>query len=71
MRPPLMTLLGRETLDLPAEMLFGDSYRRSDIEIRVLKAFARTRKDLKPPERVGEAVRIVAELGGYLGRKND
>ncbi len=61
----LMTLLGREVPDLPAEVLF------SDVEIRVLKAFARTRKDLKPPERLGDAVRIVAKLGGYLGRKGD
>ncbi len=61
----LMTLLGRETPDLPAEVLF------SDLEIRVLKALARTRTDLKPPERLGDAVRIVAKLGGYLGRKSD
>lgn len=61
----LMTLLGRERADLPPEVLF------SDIEIRVLRAFAHTRKDVKHPEKLGDAVRIVAKLGGYLGRKND
>ena len=61
----LMTLLGRETPDLPAEVLF------SDIELQVLEAFANTRKDLKPPTRLHEAVLVVAKLGGYLGRKND
>lgn len=61
----LMTLLGRETPDLPAEVLF------SDIEIKVLTAFARTRTHLKPPERLGDAVRAVATLGGHMARKND
>jgi hypothetical protein len=42
----------------------------SDIEIKVLTAFAKTRKDLKPPQCVADAVRLVAKLGGYLDRKN-
>ena len=63
----LMTLLGREAPDLPAEVLF------SDIEIEVLTAYAKTRKkkDQKSPARLGDAVRLVAQIGGYLGRKCD
>ena len=59
----LMTLLGRETPELPAEVLF------SDIELRTLHAYAK--KKLKPPLLLGEAVRLVAKIGGYLGRNND
>lgn len=61
----LMTLLGREVPELPAEVFF------SDLELRVLRAFAGKRRDLKPPENLGAAVLLVAKLGGYIGRKND
>jgi hypothetical protein len=64
-RVMLMTLLGREVPDLPPEVLF------TDIELEVLTAYAATRRDLKPPERLGDAVHLVARLGGYLGRKRD
>jgi hypothetical protein len=60
----LMTLLGRETPELPAEVLF------SDIELRTLRAFSK-KNGLKPPTLLGEAVRLVAKIGGYLGRNND
>lgn len=60
----LMTLLGRETPELPAEILF------SDIEIRTLHAYAK-KKGLKPPTSLGDAVLMVAAIGGYLGRKHD
>ena len=60
----LMTLLGRETPQLPAEVLF------SDIELRTLHAYAK-KKRLKPPALLGEAVTLVAKIGGYLGRNND
>ena len=60
----LMTLMGRETPELPAEVLF------SDIEIEVLTAFARSRK-LKPPKDLGTAVLLVGRLGGHLGRTRD
>lgn len=60
----LMTLLGRETPELPVELLF------SDLEIEVLNAYAK-KKALKPPLLLGDAVRLVAQMGGYLGRKND
>ena len=60
----LMTLLGRETPGLPAEVLF------SDVELQTLRAYAK-KKGQKPPVLLGEAVRMVAKIGGYLGRKND
>jgi len=60
----LMTLLGRECPELPAEVLF------SDIEIEVLSAHA-VKKNIEPPTQLGEAVQLVASLGGYLGRKKD
>ena len=60
----LMTLLGRECPELPAEVLF------SDIEIEVLRAYA-AKKNTEPPKQLREAVQLVAALGGYLGRKND
>jgi hypothetical protein len=60
----LMTLLGRETPILPAEVLF------SDIELRTLRAYAK-KKHLTLPSLLGEAVLLVAKIGGYLGRSND
>ena len=60
----LMTLLGRETPELPAEVLF------SDVELRTLQAYAK-KNDLEPPTLLGKAVRLVAKIGGYLGRNND
>lgn len=60
----LMTLLGRECPELAAEVLF------SDLEIRVLQAFARQRK-LEVPTTLGAAVGLVARLGGHLARNND
>jgi hypothetical protein len=61
----LLTLLGREAPKLPAEVLF------SDIELEVLKAYAQKKTNLNPPALLGEAVYLVAKLGGYLGRKSD
>lgn len=60
----LMTLLGRETPELPAEIVF------SDVELRVLRAYAE-KKRLKPPASLGDAVHLVARLGGYLARNSD
>ena len=64
-RVMLMTLLGREEAELAPEVLF------SDIELTVLTAYAASRRDLKPPTSLGDAVHLVARLGGYLGRKRD
>lgn len=60
----LMTLLGRETPQLPAEVLF------TDIEVQLLQAFAQ-QNALPPPIQLGSAVRLVAKLGGYIGRNTD
>ncbi len=60
----LMTLLGRETPELPAEILF------SDIEVQVLESYANSR-GLTLPTCLNNAVRLVAKIGGYIGRKND
>ncbi len=62
-RVMLMTLLGREAPELPPQVLF------TDIELEVLTAFARSRRDLEPPRRLGDAVLLVARLGGHLGLK--
>ena len=59
-----LTLLGRETPELPADCLF------SEIEILALSAFARER-GLAQPDNLGRAVRTMAMLGGYLGRAKD
>lgn len=60
----LMTLMGRETPELPAEVLF------SDIELRTLRAYAK-KKGLPLPVLLGEAVKLVAKIGGYIGRRSD
>jgi hypothetical protein len=60
----LMTLMGRETPELPAEVMF------SDIELKTLRAYAKKER-LRQPLLLGDAVRLVAKLGGYLGRKHD
>jgi hypothetical protein len=61
----LMTLLGRTDPSLPPDVLF------SDLELRVLDAIARRRRDLPQPTTLKDAVWIVASLGGYLRRKSD
>ncbi len=58
-----MTLLGRETPEMPAEVLF------TQVQIRVLRHFA-ARRRLATPGNLGLAVRTMAILGGYLYRKN-
>ncbi len=63
-RLTVMTLLGRETPELPAAVLY------SDIEIMALNDFARDRK-LPPPDNLGRAVRTMAILGGYLNRNKE
>ena len=63
-RIQLMLRLGRETPGVSPELLF------SDTELRVLAAFARSRK-LDPPTHLGETVELLARLGGWLGRTRD
>jgi len=64
-RVMLMTLLGRQVPEMPAEVLF------SGLELEVIKAYANSRRDLKAPTCLGDAVQLVARLGGYQARKND
>ena len=65
-RVMLMTLLGRDVPELPAELLF------SKAELRLLGDFAQTRRRPRPrPTQLGEAVILVAILGGYLNCNND
>ena len=58
-----MTLPGRDTPELPAEILF------SDCELGALRDFARDRR-LPAPASLGLAVRTMAIPGGYLWRPN-
>ena len=60
----LMTLLGRKSPDLPPQVLF------SDLEIRLLTAFAHNEK-LAPPLTLQRAVVLTGKLGGYHDRKSD
>ena len=60
----LMTLPGRETPELPPEVLF------SDLEIEALRTYAK-KKALSPLDCLGDAVKLVAKIGGYLGRCSD
>ncbi len=57
-----MTLMGRDTPELPAETLFAE------IEIAALKDFARDRRQAAP-DNLGLAVLTLAMLGGYLNFK--
>ena len=63
-----MTKLGREVPQLPAEAYFDDD------EIKVLLAYE-TKHRKRPPEApalsLREAIRMIAKLGGFLGRKSD
>ena len=59
-----MTLLGRDTPELPPGTLF------SDTEITSLRDFATNRR-LAPPDSFGRAALATARLGGYLNRQDD
>ena len=58
-----LTLLGRETPELPATVFF------TQIQLRVLRHFA-ARRRLAAPGNLGLALRAMAILGGYLYRPN-
>jgi hypothetical protein len=67
-RIQLMTLLGRQSADLPAGVFF-DQW-----EVLVLDAIRAQRtksKKKSPPMTLGEAIIEVAKLGGYLARASD
>lgn len=61
-----LAMLGRDTPDLPCTAFFTDT------EWKALWCY--TYEDPNPPPRLptmGEAMRMVARMGGYLDRKND
>ena len=60
----VMTLLGRQVPDCEPQLMFADH------ELDFLQDYA-LENDLAPPERLGDAVRLVAHLGGYRDRKHD
>ena len=60
----LMTLLGRDVPESPAELIFNDH------EISFLEDYAAT-FHLQPPEDLAAAVLLVAIFGGYQNRKHD
>jgi hypothetical protein len=66
-RIQLMTLLGREAPNLPAEVFFDE------FEVKVLKALKaeKGKRGKKLPFTLGEAIILVARLGGYLARRSD
>lgn len=66
-RIQLMTLLGRQAPDLPAEVFFDEW------EVKVLTILAKqyTRDRSDEPLKLAEAVQTVARLGGYMARPSD
>jgi hypothetical protein len=66
-RIQLMALLGREVPELPCDVFF------EEWEIKVLEAVKeeKTGERLEQPLLLGEAIILVAQLGGYLARRSD
>jgi hypothetical protein len=63
-----MTKLGREVPDLPAEAYFDQD------ECQVLIAYERKNRNRPkdaPAPSLREAIRMIAKLGGFIGRKSD
>ena len=60
----VMTLLGRQVPECEPQLMFTDA------ELAFLHDYA-ARYGLMAPERLGDAVRAVAHLGGYRDRKGD
>ena len=60
----LMTLLGRQDPEAPAEILF------TDIELCVLREYAEG-FNLASPDDLAAAILLVALMGGYMNRKSD
>lgn len=59
-----LTKLGRETPDVPCSVYFEEA------QWRALTTFV-TKKQIDEPPTLREATRMVATLGGFLGRKCD
>ena len=60
----VMTLLGRQVPDCEPQLMFADH------ELDFLRDYA-LKNNLPTPDRLGDAVRLVAHLGGYRDRKHD
>ena len=60
----VMTLLGRQVPDCEPQLMFTDG------ELGFLRDYA-NRYRLEPPKQLGDAVRLVAHLGGYRDRTHD
>ena len=60
----LMVALGRETPELPSEVLF------SDVELRVIEDFACQRQLKLKPEHLSCALTTMAIMGGYMHYRN-
>ena len=60
----VMTLLGRQVPDCDPQLMFTDG------ELDFLRDYA-LEHTLRPPDRLGDAVHLVAHLGGYRDRKHD
>ncbi len=61
-----LTKLGRETPDVPCSVFFDEE------EWKALHCFAnKTKTPPTEPPCLGDAIRMVATLGGFLGRKSD
>ena len=60
----VMTLLGRQVPDCEPQLMFTDH------ELAFLRDYAH-QHGLSAPERLGDAVRLVAHLGGHRNRKHD
>jgi hypothetical protein len=61
-----LTMLGREAPDLPCDVVF------EDYEWKALYCFVhRTTQPPASPPRLGEAIKLVARVGGFLARKGD
>ncbi len=60
----VMTLLGRQVPDCSPDLLFTDQ------ELDFLRDYSEE-QSMPPPNRLGDAVRLVAHLGGYRDRKHD
>lgn len=61
-----LTMLGRETPDVPCTYFF------KDVEWKALHCYVHKTPHAPPePPRLMEAIKMVATIGGYMGRKSD
>ncbi len=61
-----LTKLGRETPDMPCSVFFEESEWKALVVFKTKNSVAPTQ-----PPKLRDAIRMVASLGGFLGRKSD